>query len=129
MSIEWKDSYCVGDARIDRQHQDLFALANAMLVAADQAAMRLCAIRLYKHVREHFSYEEELMQRVGYPDYREHTAAHDDMLQGLNAISHSIGRNAIDPVAVTRFVSDWALDHIPKEDAKFASYVKSQHDS
>jgi hemerythrin len=41
MNIEWKDSYRIGDEAIDRQHRELFGLANAMFAAADQAARKL----------------------------------------------------------------------------------------
>lgn len=129
MNIEWKDSYCVGEEVIDREHQELFALANAVHIARDQAALRLCAMQLYKHVREHFSHEEELMKKIGFPATREHIASHFAMVSRLNGLSAGIGRNQIDTEAVTRFMNEWALHHIPTEDAQFAAYIKSHHAS
>jgi hemerythrin-like metal-binding protein len=123
MNIEWKDSYCIGDEHIDRQHQELFALANTMLEARDQAALRLCAVRLYKHVREHFADEELLMKRVGFPQYQQHAASHIQLLSGLNAISQDIASNTIYPSVVAAFLNDWGLKHIPNADAEVARYV------
>lgn len=123
MKIEWKDSYCIGDERIDGQHQALFALANDMFAARDQASLRLCAMRLYRHVREHFSTEEALMRKVDFPGYLQHVESHNRMLADLAAISHDIGNNVIDPIVVSAFLQDWALKHIPKEDAQVAAFV------
>jgi hemerythrin len=123
MHFKWKDSYCVGDEHIDRQHKELFALANTLFVARDQAALRLCAARLYKHVREHFADEESMMKRMGFPQYQQHVASHNRLISGLNAISQDIASNTIDPGVVDTFLQDWALTHIPEDDAELARYV------
>jgi hemerythrin len=126
MNIEWKDSYRIGDAVIDRQHQELFELANAMFAAGDQAAHRLCAIKLYKHVREHFSDEEALMKKVGFPGYQAHVDSHNRILANLGEVSHSIGKDAMDSTAVADFLTDWGLNHIPKDDAQITAFVTAQ---
>ena len=126
MTIEWKDSYCIGEESIDRQHRELFQLANAMFAAADQSAMRLCAMKLYKHVREHFADEEALMKMVHFPGYQAHVDSHNRILLGLNTISQAIGNNTIDPAVATAFLTDWGLNHIPKEDAQVAAFLNKQ---
>lgn len=129
MNIDWKDSYRIGDEAIDRQHQELFELANAMFVASDQAALRLCAIKLFKHVREHFADEEALMKMVGFPGYQAHVESHNLILKKLGEVSHSIGRNALDPTIVTEFLTGWGLEHIPKADAQVAAFINAQNPS
>lgn len=124
MKLEWKDNYRIGDEKVDRQHQCMFDLANAMYDAKDQAAMRLAAIRLYQHVREHFADEEALMRKVGFPGYAEHVESHNRMLAALNAVSQSIGRNDVKPDAVSALLMDWTLNHIPYADAQVASYIQ-----
>jgi hemerythrin-like metal-binding protein len=91
MNIEWKDSYRIGDEAIDRQHQELFTLANAMFAATEKAELLLCAIQLFKHVREHFADEEALMKMVGFPGYQAHVESHNLILKKLGEVSHSIG--------------------------------------
>ena len=126
MKIEWKDSYRIGDEAIDRQHQELFELANAMFVARDQAALRLCAIKLYQHVREHFADEEALMKMVGFPGYQAHVESHNRILKNLGEVSHSIGKDAMDPKVVFEFLTDWGLNHIPKDDAQVTAFITAQ---
>jgi hemerythrin len=125
MKIEWKDSFRIGDEAIDRQHQELFELANAMFVAGDQAALRLCAIKLYQHVREHFADEEALMKMVGFPGYQAHVESHNRILKNLGEVSHAIGKDAMDPKVIVEFLTDWGLKHIPHDDAQVAAYVKA----
>ena len=124
MNLQWNESYRIGDARIDAQHQNLFELANAMLVANTQPELRLCAMKLYQHVRSHFADEEALMQEVGYPHYRDHVESHNRVLQGLNAISQDIGNNTVDPSIVSAFLGGWGLHHIPDEDALIARHIQ-----
>ena len=123
MNLHWNDSYRIGDERIDAQHQNLFELANAMLAASSQPELRLCAMKLYQHVRSHFADEEALMQKVGFPQYREHVESHNRVLQGLSAISQDIGTNTVDPAIISAFLQGWGLRHIPQEDALIARYV------
>jgi hemerythrin len=124
MQNQWNDSYLLGDETIDRQHRELFALSAALLDAPDQAARRLAAIKLYKHVRQHFADEEALMKRVGFPHYIEHVNSHNGILQNLSAISKDIGNNTVDPRIVQGFLDYWGGKHIPLEDAQLAAFMK-----
>jgi hemerythrin len=126
MNIEWKDSYRIGDEAIDRQHQELFELANAMFVATDKPAQLMGAMKLFKHVREHFADEEALMKMVEFPGYQGHVESHNRILKNLGEVSHSIGKDAMDPKIVAEFLTDWGLKHIPKDDAQIAAFVKAQ---
>ena len=126
MNIEWKDSYRIGDEAIDRQHQELFELANAMFAATEKPAQLLGAMKLFKHVREHFADEEALMKMVGFPGYKAHVESHNRILKNLGEVSHAIGKDAMDPKVVVEFLTDWGLKHIPQDDAQVAAYVKAQ---
>ncbi len=53
MTLLWQDSYKIGDADIDAQHQKLFDLVNTFLAATDKAGLTLGAMRLFKYTREH----------------------------------------------------------------------------
>jgi len=127
MKIDWKDSYRIGDEAIDRQHQELFELANAMFAATDKAALQLCAMRLFKHVREHFADEEALMKMVGYPGYQGHVESHNRILKNLGEVSETVGKDAMCPKVVNEFLTDWGLKHIPKDDAQLADFINAQN--
>lgn len=123
MAMEWRDSYKIGDPNIDAQHQHLFALTNQFLVADDKGALTACAMQLYKHTREHFEHEERLMRKVGYPDVLAHTERHNRLLSRLNVISEHIGQDCVNRDDVESLMWDWALHHVPEDDAKLAMYL------
>jgi hemerythrin len=125
MNIDWKDSYRIGNEAIDRQHQDLFELANAMFVATEKPAQLLGAMKLFKHVREHFADEEALMKKVAFPGYQAHVESHNRILKNLGEVSHAIGKDAMDPKVIVEFLTDWGLKHIPHDDAQVTAYVKA----
>ncbi len=126
MQIEWKDGYKLGDAVIDEQHQHLFALANAFLAAKDSDAQTQCAMRLYKHTREHFGHEERLMRELHFPDYQAHVDSHNQLISRLNAVSDTIAKGSLTEQDVQAFMTDWALHHIPLSDAKLSQYLATR---
>jgi hemerythrin len=123
MKLEWKDSYKLGDAEIDAQHQQLFALANAFLEAKGQAALTLCAMHLYKHTREHFELEEATMRRLQVPSLNAHLEWHNKMITRLNAISQSIQSNTLREQDLIDVMTDWAQTHILVQDAELAKFL------
>ena len=124
MNIEWQDSYCIDNDRIDVQHQKLFAHANAVFALKGQAGQQLAIIQLYAHLRSHFANEEALMREVNFPEYKSHVHLHNDMLASMNSISVAIGKNQATDEDIHKFMSGWLLGHIAQEDTKIAAYVR-----
>jgi hemerythrin len=46
MTIEWKDSYKIGNAAIDAQHQVWFARINSFLEVTDRKSLQYCEVIL-----------------------------------------------------------------------------------
>jgi hemerythrin len=126
MTIEWKDSYLLGEAEIDAQHRFVFALANEFIAAGDKAALTHCAMQLYQHTREHFKHEEALMRELQFPEYAAHVEWHNQFISRLNDISACIGQDSLQRQDLVNLMSDWALKHIVQYDARLASYIASQ---
>jgi hemerythrin-like metal-binding protein len=123
MQIEWKDSFKLGDAEIDTQHQQLFALANEFLQASGKAELTLCAIQLYKYTREHFEVEEGVMRKLHLPGLASHVDWHNTMITRLNAISQSIQSNTLREQDLVQLMTDWAEKHILVHDAELIPYL------
>jgi hemerythrin len=123
MKLEWKDSYKLGDAEIDAQHQQLFAMANTFLEAQGQAAQTLCAMQLYKHTREHFALEEATMRRLNVPALEAHIDWHNTMISRLNAVSLSIPSGTLREQDLVDLMTDWAQQHILVQDAELAQFL------
>ena len=126
MKLEWKESYKVGNAAIDAEHESAFQLANQFIAAGDQAEQTIVAMQLYKHTRQHFKNEEALMHEIRFPGVKLHTERHNVLIGRLNVISKSIGEGDVNKEALITLMNDWAMHHIVEDDAQFASYIERQ---
>lgn len=124
----WSDSYNIGDPTVDAQHSYLFALANELVESADQAALTDNAMKLFRYVREHFTYEESLMKRIGVPDeeQRAHIEMHDGLITLLSSISERIHRGDWSPAELDDFMNGWLLGHIARVDMGLSAYAKAR---
>lgn len=123
MTIEWNDSYDIGDVQINHQHRRLFVLANHVLRATEKAELLDCVVRLFQYIEEHFAYEEALMQKVNFPMLGEHVQSHQKLIARLETLSRQDLDDAAYKVALETLVRDWSLGHIPHEDAQLAEYL------
>ncbi len=126
MHIEWSDSYITGDDAEDAQHRHLFQLANQLVTADSIDAIKPLAMQLYRHTREHFELEEAHMSQANFPELPTHAESHNRLLGRLNAISEGIGLGKVDKTALAKLMTDWALFHIPHDDARFATFLASK---
>jgi hemerythrin-like metal-binding protein len=122
--LQWKDAYRVGDADIDEQHQELFKRAHNILHAVTNAEQAHAAMRLFEYTRTHFSFEEECMRRIRYPDLDSHRALHMELSKKLGSISRSIAKNELVKEELEDFVSHWLLIHIATVDKRLADYCQ-----
>ena len=123
-SISWKENYCVGDATIDSQHQYLFSLANELVASKDKSELTNNAMKLFRYVREHFNHEEAVMRQVDYPEYQEHVAMHEEMINQLSAIGSDIYNDRWSVANLQQFMNKWLTDHILVVDAKLGRFIQ-----
>ena len=76
------------------------------------------------HIHVHFSKEEAILYRTGYPDYLEHRSIHQRILQEYEIISGKALNGEISLGALMSFlVEKVVIEHINQEDSKFFSQV------
>lgn len=122
--FQWDESYSVGNAFIDSQHQQLFEIANSIPDQMEHMEVKSILMRLFKYTREHFAAEEKLMQMIGYPLLPDHNKLHEALISKLNDdIAETLAtEKAIIELKVT--VYDWLLDHIRVQDQKYAQFAR-----
>lgn len=121
----WQNQYLIGNQTVDQQHRQLFELANQLAHAKDHQALSENAMRLYRHVREHFQAEENYMKDHAYPDYQQHVATHDLMLNKLVEVSDKINKNEWQQQDVLKFMHEW-IAHILEEDSAIQDYFQGK---
>jgi len=124
--LEWKDSYSVGVAAVDHEHQELIDLVNQLYVALESERPQEEVSRvfgdLFRAISAHFALEERFMREHGYDQVAQHKADHERLLDELRDImdeyldgdGHSVER-------LTASVEAWFTNHFKTHDARLHS--------
>lgn len=119
----WRDDFEIGNHIIDAQHKHIFELANNVFAANDAQHIRHCALGFFKHIREHFKAEEQLMREMQYPHYQNHVEAHNELLVRLEEISAPLNGGEFNINSLNELMSHWLLTHILEEDMKIGEFI------
>ena len=125
MGVEWLERYKIGDEVVDATQKKLFELTNVFLASDDLTVLRPVIVALCKQAKAHFELEEALMRRTGYPDLEAHMAQHQKLLDRLISRSMDVGKGYMNKPAIAALMQDWALHHVPEEDARLTQFLAS----
>ncbi len=129
MGFIWRDSYRIGNASIDSEHQQLFKLADEFFEADDKLKKTECAMRLFRYTRQHFDHEEQLMRDIAYPDIAAHVQQHTYLIGKLNEVAEKIAEDTLAPSDLKAFLTAWLVGHIVTFDTRLSAYVRRTDDS
>lgn len=127
--FEWDTSYELGHAEVDRQHRNIVALANAISEMDDTEVVQLAVMELFRHTREHFRDEEELMKSIDYPALEEHRKLHEELIESLNRTTARPIEGAEAIRSFRLFVYRWILEHLMEHDRQLIDYVQLTRES
>jgi hemerythrin len=127
----WNESYSVGINQIDRHHQEIMNMINelneAMLHGKGREIVGGILKKLINYTASHFAYEEKLMSQHGYPEYDEHKAKHDKMVDKVLALQKDVNANKLTVSSeVMKFLQDWLNKHIMGTDKKYAPFLQGK---
>ena len=123
--IQWDASYSVDNALLDRQHQKLMRLCNALedCIAEEPelAQFRFHDIlhELTRYAREHFRTEEDLLRRCAYPELASHQQEHAAFEQQIADWAFTATMGKLDLLEVQRFIANWWKTHILGRDMQY----------
>jgi hemerythrin len=131
--VVWDDKYATGIQLIDSQHKKLFSLTNELFRACLNKDEALDGVfketmgRMVEYVRFHFGAEQEMLQRIKYPDYQEHKKQHDTLVRDIleSVKEYNVGKKLV-PNQFVRTLRDWILSHIAVTDKLYVSYIAAQ---
>jgi hemerythrin len=131
--VVWEEKYATGITLIDHQHKELFSLTNDLFRACvdrDETIKNAFAetmSRMVEYVRFHFSAEQEMMQRIKFPQYQEHKKQHDELIRDvLKAVKEYNEGKKFVPNQFVRTLRDWILSHIALTDKFYVTYIADQ---
>ena len=78
---------------------------------------------LVQYTSVHFKTEEALMKEAKFPLIEEHILLHKALFEKTKKLTLETNRNK-DAERILRFLKEWWLGHINKEDKKYAPFLK-----
>ena len=129
----WDPKYSVGITLLDDQHKELVKLANQLYTACMSRDDSVNTVfkdtmrKMVEYVRFHFSAENELLERIGYPDREEHKRQHDSLIKDILAAVKSFEEgNKFVPNSFVRTLKEWVFGHIAITDRLYAIFIQEQ---
>ena len=129
--MKWSGEYSVGDADMDRQHQELIGLIKDLEEVVEKGRNRDQFYPVLDSViecaRTHFGAEEAHMREIGYPDLTEHQGAHAQLLREMHSLRDEApdgDRAVMDRLLV--FLQSRLLGHIIGIDSRYGTYSLSR---
>ena len=129
--IKAEDAPTVGVPEIDAQHAALIGLVNrlhqAMIQREDRETLESIIVELVEHTQQHFAYEEQLMSQHRYPEYAEHKADHDALMQHIMDLAEKFrSGDLLLSFAVMVDLKAWATIHIEKSDGPLGIFLSER---
>lgn len=126
----WRQEYSVNIQRIDNHHRRLFEMANRLIDAVRRgkgaAEMSESLDFLMGYAMYHFSEEEALLERYGYPEQVGHAGKHKRLLAQVRELEERLAGPGMNADEVLAFLQDWIVNHILVEDRRYAAFVNEK---
>ncbi|HET9551739.1 MAG TPA: hemerythrin family protein [Anaeromyxobacteraceae bacterium] len=120
----WKAAYELGLPELDAQHRQFFELMNRCAMAAAEgagpAALDELLSELAAYADYHFSAEEAVLDRCGYPGLEQQRAEHRRFRADLARL---VAQETPSVLATLTFTRDWLLGHVLGADRRYVDWV------
>ena len=129
MFIEWNEKFSLHHALLDKQHQELFDLANAVQALdpakTDKAELGKLFKDFFDYMAKHFKEEEAYMQSLEYPLLEKHKKFHESIIEGMTKILKE--KKGIEDLqkSMKMIAKKWLVEHILENDLKIEKWRKS----
>ena len=128
----WRDSMNLNYAPLDDEHKAFLDVVNQAFMASqvdDFQMIERVFEKCYDYARNHFSHEEDIMERIQFPDIENHMRSHQvfihnvsEMRQQLD-VAPSIDEKRKLSRKLANFLNVWLLGHIMSRDKAFKPYL------
>ena len=125
----WSSELEVGIAEIDEQHRWLVDLTNKLHEAfqsgADQAEIGEILEGLMDYTMNHFIVEEELFDRLGYPETAAHKKYHNRFTEQVMSLIDRHESGEVVGAEALELLKDWLTHHILKVDKAYVEHFRA----
>ncbi len=126
--IEWTEEFSVGIDEIDRQNQKWISIVNELHNSIMEGKAISSLKELIREMEEytdfHFSAEEEMLQKAGWPELDRHKRIHFGFKQQVKQLKRDIlSGEIVLRSQVMSVIKNWLTDHILKEDQEYTEFI------
>ena len=132
--IVWDQTFSVNNTEIDLQHKKWIEIMNDLhnaLMGDDIKKIEEIALITLKQMQEyihtHFSYEENYMREIRYPENDSHALLHKEFIEHVASLCRDMKSGKV--VLNTEIMSalkQWLRDHILQEDKKYCEFAAKE---
>ncbi len=131
--IDWEDILSVGVTELDEQHKELLRIYNTLHeslmndTAEETFKTKLNTLRdLGNYIAYHFSTEEALLERIGYPERKAHQLYHQEFTDKIQSFQADLElQKIVLSTSLIKVLRNWITEHITGEDRKYADFYKT----
>ncbi|WDF93451.1 diguanylate cyclase domain-containing protein [Aeromonas dhakensis] len=131
-SLVWQSSHECGHPRIDAEHRQLFVLTNRLLEHMkdhqDHPALFLeCMENLFDVARHHFTFEEQVLAELGYPEFTSHQQDHQLLLQKADQLMTAARAGTLGNDELLNFIiQELVVGHMSQADRRYFPLMKGR---
>lgn len=127
--VEWREDFCTGIPGVDYEHESLINQVNSIYALIDDKADKEIVIDslgdIYGSISAHFALEEQMMEKHGYDQYREHQADHERLLDDIRDITDEYeAATELDEQKFKQKLNDWFQLHFKTHDSRLHNLEK-----
>jgi len=130
--ISWREQMSLDYPPLDTEHKaflDVINQASVDIKLQHIEGMEKMFAACYDYVRNHFSHEEDIMERIRYPDLEEHIESHQLFIKNISQFRQEFetaetrGKKLDAAQKAMAFLSVWFLGHIISRDKPVKPYL------
>lgn len=128
--LVWENRFSVGVPEFDEQHRKLADLINQLVDCHGQPAHSEAVAdvlhALSEYASTHFEAEENLLQRLAYPELEAQWKDHTEFCETVANACYDASCNTADLPALLAYLTHWWTDHILRLDMRYRPFVAAR---
>ena len=126
--LVWEPSFETGIDAIDTQHRRIVDYINQLHDAISHKEPHVIAQtldHLCDYIATHFTFEEGLMERVGYSHAAAHKVVHDNFAKSIRSYTRRFDNGEDIAKQLRAGLCVWLIEHIKQEDGAYVEVAKN----
>lgn len=132
--IVWSDKLELGIPIVDEQHRTIVSTMNSLYFLLSKNLFNESILHISRivinHIKLHNFTEEYILEQAHYPDLDGHRKQHReselDLMEAVRKTTQAYEQNALRSDELMAFMKSYWLNHICKEDRKYADWMRRQ---